>query len=264
MNGSPVAGLVRGWVALYTRGMPAELRAARRDEIDDDLWCQLEEAAALGRPARSRDAEMGIRLLLGMPADLSWRLTYHKPETEADLERSSSMNTYNLGVLAIVGGLSYGILSILFVPIGEALWMGDFALLGMGVTLTGVIAFSAAAVGLASRFQDRIGPLGGVGAVATPIGALLSMGSIVAVLPVGSALLMWDLGRIGVISRLASIVHAAAAIILVVGSVTLRGDPGTIAERALLPALMGPYLVTWVAIGASLLRRVPQAGATSG
>jgi hypothetical protein len=90
------------------------------------------------------------------------------------------------------------------------------------------------------------------------------MGSIVAVLPVGSALLMWDLGRIGVISRLASIVHAAAAIILVVGSVTLRGDPGTIAERALLPALMGPYLVTWVAIGASLLRRVPQAGATSG
>lgn len=26
MNGSPVAGLVRGWVRFYTRGLPAEVR----------------------------------------------------------------------------------------------------------------------------------------------------------------------------------------------------------------------------------------------
>ena len=58
MNGSPVADLVRGWVDLYTRGLPQELRAARRDEIADDLWCEQEEAAALGRSARSLDADL--------------------------------------------------------------------------------------------------------------------------------------------------------------------------------------------------------------
>ena len=264
MNDSQMATLVRSWVGLYTRGLPQDLRAARRDEIDDDLWCQLDEAAALGRSARSLNAEMGLRLLLGIPADLTWRLTYRKPETKADLERSAAMNTHNLGVLAILGGLSFGIISVLFIPYGEALWMGDVALVGMLGTVIGVIAFSAAAVGLSVRFQDRLGPLGAIGAMVTPIGALLSMGATVAVLPVGSAMVMWDLARIGVISRQAAILHLATAIILVVGSVALRGDPGVIAERALLPALLGPYLVSWVAIGASLLRRVPQAGATSG
>jgi hypothetical protein len=36
MSRSPVAAVVRGWVDLYTRGLPADLRAARRDEVDDD------------------------------------------------------------------------------------------------------------------------------------------------------------------------------------------------------------------------------------
>ena len=37
MNGPGVTTLVRGWVELYTRGLPADVRAARRDEVDDDL-----------------------------------------------------------------------------------------------------------------------------------------------------------------------------------------------------------------------------------
>ena len=263
MNGSPVVALVRGWVGLYTRGLPPVLRAARRDEIDDDLWCQLEEAAALGRSSGSLDAEMGLRLLLGMPADLSWRLTYRKPEGKSDPERSSSMNTHNLGVLAILGGLSFGIISILYIPFGEALWMGNAALVGMMATVIGVIAFSAAAVGLSVRFQDHLGLPGAIGAIVTPIGALLSMGATVAVLPIGSALLMWDLARIGVITKRASIVHAVTALILAVGSVALQGNTEVLAERALLPALIGPYLVSWIAIGATLLRPVAQPGPTS-
>ena len=53
MNGSPVAGLVHAWVDLYTRGLPADARAARRDEIADDLWCEHAEAEASGRSSRS-------------------------------------------------------------------------------------------------------------------------------------------------------------------------------------------------------------------
>ena len=52
MSGSRVAGLVHGWVSLYTRGLTADARAARRDEIDDDLWCEHADAAAAGRAAR--------------------------------------------------------------------------------------------------------------------------------------------------------------------------------------------------------------------
>jgi len=42
----------------------------RRDEIDDDLWCENAEAVAAGHSARSLDADLFLRLLLGMPADI--------------------------------------------------------------------------------------------------------------------------------------------------------------------------------------------------
>ena len=67
MNGSPVATLVRGWVDLYTRGLPADLRDARRDEVDDDLWCEQDEAAAAGRSARSLDADLFRASCSGCP-----------------------------------------------------------------------------------------------------------------------------------------------------------------------------------------------------
>jgi hypothetical protein len=31
-------GIVRAWVRLYTLGLPADLKDARRDEINADLW----------------------------------------------------------------------------------------------------------------------------------------------------------------------------------------------------------------------------------
>ena len=106
MNGSPVATLVRGWVDLYTRGLPADLRDARRDEVADDLWCEQDEAAAAGRSARSLDADLFRRLLFGLPADVSWRLAYRRAPTAASLAKSSSMSTRTLGTLAIVAALT--------------------------------------------------------------------------------------------------------------------------------------------------------------
>jgi len=61
--------LVRLWTRMYTLGMSAHVRDARKSEIDCDLWEYQHDA---DRPARP--IEMLLRLLLGMPDDLLWRL----------------------------------------------------------------------------------------------------------------------------------------------------------------------------------------------
>lgn len=263
MNASPVAGLVRGWVRVYTSGLPAELRDARRDEIDDDLWCQHEEAAALGRSARSLDADMVMRLLFGIPADLSWRLTYRGKPSSSSLERSSSMSTRALGSSAIIAGLIWGLLFIAFIPLGESVWTGAIGVAGVLGSLVAAIAFSTAGIGLAFRFQDRVGPLGGFGALLVTLGAITSMVGSVVLMPIGSVLLMWDLARSGVVPWLLSIAHVAAAIVVGVGLVVGHPNVADESNRALFVAILVPYVVTWIAIGVSLVRGVPQVASAS-
>ena len=77
MSGPPgvlATRLVRSWVYLYTAGLPADARLARRDEIESDLWEQLSDAS---RGADRRDEaawEAFGRCVRGIPADLFWRL----------------------------------------------------------------------------------------------------------------------------------------------------------------------------------------------
>ena len=73
------AALVRGWAALYTWGMPADLRDARRAEIESDLWeCQQAEASNPRLPL-----QIAARLLLGMHDDLAWRGEQRRPPRRA-------------------------------------------------------------------------------------------------------------------------------------------------------------------------------------
>jgi hypothetical protein len=256
MNRSPVAALVRSWFDLYTRGMPQELRATRRDEVDDDLWCQHEEAAAFGRTARSIGADMFLRLLFGIPADISWRLG-HRHMVPSGLEGRSTKDTRSLGVSALVGGLTFAILLIAFIPFSHSVWEGSAGVYSLIGTIVGVIAFSAAALGLAWRFQDHIGPLGGLGAIVTTFGAVMSMFASIVPLLVGSAMLMWDLARIGVMSWVIPVVQTGTVIATVTFAVARPNldDAGT---RALLVAVLAPYLVTWIAIGIQLVRGSPR------
>jgi len=262
MNSSPVAGLVRGWVDLYTRGLPADARAARRDEIDDDLWCQHAEAAAAGRSARSLGADLVLRLLFGMPADVSWRMAYRRAPA-ASMATSSGMSTRTLGTLAIVAALTFGILFLFFIPFSHSVWTGSAGVYAMIGTIVAVFAFSATALGLAWRFQDHIGPIGGLGALVTTFGAVMSMGGSIVPLLIGSAMLMLDLARIGVLSRVIPVVQLITVIVAIVLAATQPNldDVGT---RALMVALLAPYLVTWLEIGVQLLRGLPSAEATSG
>jgi uncharacterized protein (TIGR03435 family) len=66
-----IAG-VRGWTRLYTWRMPAESREVRRAEIESDLWEFQQDAvqSSFINPA----AHVLIRLLVGIPDDLRWRM----------------------------------------------------------------------------------------------------------------------------------------------------------------------------------------------
>lgn len=262
MSGSPVDGLVRAWVDLYTRGLPAELRAARRDEVADDLWCEQEEAATLGRSASALGADMVLRLLFGMPADVGWRLTY-RGTPRPGLERSLAMNTRTLGTLAIVAGLTYMILLLLFIPLSHGVWTGAIGVFGVLGTLVAGLAFVASAVGLANRFQDHIGPVGGIGAVVATVGAIFSMTGQVVPLLIGLTMVTAALARIGVIPWLIPIAHVATA----VGAVWIMlAEPNLdlFGTRLLVVGVLAPFVLAWTAMGVSLFRGLPQAAATSG
>jgi hypothetical protein len=253
MNGSPVADLVRGWVNVYTRGLPAELRDARRDEVDDDLWCEHEEAAAIGRSRRSLDVDLGLRLVFGVPADISWRLAYRRDAAPAILERSPSRSTRTIGASAVIAVLSTGFLGVLGSKFGSDLGGASFVPLILGSIILGAIAFLVAALGLAWLYQDRVGPLGNLGAIAVVLGAFTTISSgIAAPIFVGSAMLMWDLARIGVVSWLVPIVHVATAVLFIVGIPNVFSG-----------ASFSLYLVTWGAVGVMLIRGVPQVHAPS-
>ncbi len=66
--------LARSWTALYTRGLPPDARSRRREEIDCDLWEHERPADLRREPATSTAVAILLRLILGIPADIFWRL----------------------------------------------------------------------------------------------------------------------------------------------------------------------------------------------
>ena len=104
MSGRSV-GLVGGWVDLYTRGLPAELRDGRRDEIAGDLWSQFEEAAVIGRSERATANEILVRLVAGIPADISWRFAHRGGNPVEARPSDDRTGTVGLGLAAIVAGV---------------------------------------------------------------------------------------------------------------------------------------------------------------
>jgi hypothetical protein len=127
--------------------------------------------------------------------------------------------------------------------------------------VTGSIAFAATALGLLGLLNDRVSMLGVVGAVLAALGSLgpaSNSADLARIAPaplmIGSAMLMWDLARIGVVSRWILIVQGPIAIGYTVS--LLLGAPAS--------GLFFPFLLSWVVIGVSLIRGVPQAQARSG
>ena len=69
-----VTGLMRGWVRLYTAGLPPDRRDDRRAEIASDLWEHERDTRVTGgRPEVMATTVLG-RWLIGVTGDLSWRM----------------------------------------------------------------------------------------------------------------------------------------------------------------------------------------------
>ena len=65
--------MVRAWTRAYTWGMPALSRDVRRAQIESDLWEWQHDPDGASSPRAV--AHVLLRLLLGMPDDLFWRMT---------------------------------------------------------------------------------------------------------------------------------------------------------------------------------------------
>jgi hypothetical protein len=82
--------VAEGWVAFYTRGLPSEVRDARRAELRSDLLEHRQDAAASGHGRLRWSLQVGGRVVRGMADDLWWRLAQQaatRPRTEATERR---------------------------------------------------------------------------------------------------------------------------------------------------------------------------------
>ena len=148
---------VRGWVEFYTLGLPGPMRARRRAEVAGDLADETLDAIRHGDRSTLFRQRL-VRLMLGMPADLSWRLI-DAPATARQLYGPTPwvpMTRWTLGLTVVVATIAAGGLAIVTVPAltGQArpdLWPGwgsvGFAI-GSAVVLIG---------SLGSVFWPRLG-----------------------------------------------------------------------------------------------------------
>ena len=110
-NRTPTAGrLCRAWVRLYTRKLPDAEAQRRREEIESDLFEHAVDAQLAAVGTQRLNAEILARVLVGVPADLSWRRATRQPHTRLALggiamspSKSTQRRLLNsLGVLVIL------------------------------------------------------------------------------------------------------------------------------------------------------------------
>jgi hypothetical protein len=169
--------MVRRWVALYTRGLPVDLRDRRFLELESDVWEHLHDA---DEPDASR-AVFG-RFLRGIPADVWWR--YHTLlESRGARQRSQKMTTSLRSSWWVILTAVLGV-----VPLGISLAMaatvsggGTFRWVGIATaTVSGALLIG----GLVRRQSDLIS-----GSQMIVAGAALTLAGL-EVMPVGIIVLI--------------------------------------------------------------------------
>jgi hypothetical protein len=92
-----VIALTRGWLRVYTARTAPEIAAARRAEIESDLWEMQHDAEVTG-------ALVGMalgRLIDGMADDLAWRFENLALDTQMLLRRTVAVTAATLMVLSL-------------------------------------------------------------------------------------------------------------------------------------------------------------------
>ena len=182
------------------------------------------------------------------------------------------MHAPGRGLLAILGGIAWAMWPIAQVAGREWGTEGPMALILIFSILGGLWMLPAATIGLAFLAPDRIRPgVLAIGVLGALIGAFSVLGAYAAIvaLPVASAAVLYELGRVGAIGPWTARAHVITAALVVVafGLVWVPGlldNPATavpalslreLVERRTAFDLIGfPYGLSWITIGWSLLR----------
>lgn len=103
--GQPASTVCRLWVRGYTRKLPHDEAQRRREEIESDLFEHAVEAQLAGVGNQRFNAEVLARVLVGVPADLSWRRATRQPHQRlalggTSMSLSKSISTRLLYALA--------------------------------------------------------------------------------------------------------------------------------------------------------------------
>ena len=156
-----VVGMTRSWVAVYTSGLPPELRDARRAEIDSDLWEQRQIAELTEEPQGETTFHLLTRLLLGILSDVTWRLeTGHSVSGERSIRMNEAL--YMRGLVAVGVALALLVVIVGVGSIFNAFEDGDNSGWVWGGSLS---ALSGVAV-MVGLLISRPNPLLGIGLVA--------------------------------------------------------------------------------------------------
>ena len=131
--GDRAASLVRAWVRLYTGGLAAALADERRALIEADLWDEAAAADWMGETS-GLSRQRVSRLVRGVPADISWRISVQRP--------------WRLDMRIPLGQLVAIVAATLFQVfiIGALLTVTDFR--DSAVALPATVGFIASIVGL--------------------------------------------------------------------------------------------------------------------
>lgn len=164
---------VRGWVGLYTLGLPAPMRARRRAEVAGDLADETMDAIRHGDRSGLLRQRL-IRLVLGIPSDLSWRLIDAPPVARRLYGPTPwvPMTRWTLALVGTVALISAGGLAIVTWPVltGQArpdLWPG-WGPVGFAVGSLLVLTGSLASVFWPRLGAALVGPGALVGLLAAP------------------------------------------------------------------------------------------------
>lgn len=163
------ASLVSLWIRVYTVGLSPDLKLDRRTELASDLWEHANDARSDGP---GLNAEIVARSLLGIPADLAWRIERSRLARApggfvsmllAVLTRGESVGRWigrrGLPGFATAAATLAGLIGVLVIvtaptnnsgtPTANLVWWGS------------VILVAAIAVGAGSRLIERRPRLGG-------------------------------------------------------------------------------------------------------
>ena len=164
-----------------------------------------------------------------------------------------------IGALAVIGGASWGTMIFFTAISSPSDWTVTTPAADTLFMLAGGVGLTGGILGPAWLYQNEIRAQAGLAAATGCLATVLvAFGAYEAflVVPIASAIMVWEMARIGVLSRALAVIHGAAGAGFVVLFISSQIDYVATLSNHLLMALGVPYMLTWIVIGAAFLRGV--------